>query len=323
MTENIDPVKIEDVAQIYTKLLAEVDRYIVGQDKVVELLFIALLTDGHVLLEGVPGIAKTSLAKTLAQTLNMSFNRIQFTPDLMPSDIIGTMVYNNKINDFEYKKGPVFKQLIVIDEINRAPAKTQSALFEAMQEKQISMEGQTHKLDQPFLVLATQNPIEFEGTYKLPEAQLDRFLFKIEMDYPSKEDETDILSRFHQNKLQFDVSGVKKIITGKKVREMQDLARQIYVKPEIITYIINLVEQTRHHPAFYLGASTRAAMVLLASAKSYALVHQRDFVTPDDIRNLLKPVMGHRLILTPEAEMEGRTLAELFSEINEKVEVPN
>lgn len=300
----------------------EVNKIIVGQEEMVELLIASILANGHVLIEGVPGVAKTLTAKLLAKTLSVDFSRIQFTPDLMPSDIIGTSIYSLKTSEFEFKKGPLFSNIVLIDEINRAPAKTQSALFEAMEERQITVDGKTYKLSPPFIVLATQNPVEQEGTYRLPEAQLDRFLVKIEVDYPSLEEETKLLSEFHARKNTVDIGIVNAIMNASKVEEYRNAVSMIHIEQNLISYIVKVVNQTRSASSIYLGASPRASLAVLSMSKAIAAMHGRDFVNPDDIKRVLPAVLKHRLILTPEKEMEGVTVTEVIKQLIEQVEVP-
>ncbi len=300
----------------------EINKIIVGQEEMLELLIAAILANGHVLIEGVPGVAKTLTAKLLSRTLAVDFSRIQFTPDLMPSDIIGTSVYNLKTTEFEFKRGPLFSNVILIDEINRAPAKTQSALFEAMEERQITVDGKTYQLKPPFIVLATQNPVEQEGTYRLPEAQLDRFLVKIEVDYPSLEDETKLLSDFHLRKNTVDITAINAILNSEKVEEYRNAVNAIHIEQNLIAYIVKVVNQTRNSSALYLGASPRASLAILSMSKAIAAMHGRDFVNPDDIKRVLPAVLKHRIILTPEKEMEGITANEVIKQLIEQVEVP-
>jgi MoxR-like ATPase len=300
----------------------EINKIIVGQEEMVELLIAAILANGHVLIEGVPGVAKTLTAKLLSRTLSVDFSRIQFTPDLMPSDIIGTSIYNLKTTEFEFKKGPLFSNVVLIDEINRAPAKTQSALFEAMEERQITVDGKTYLLKPPFIVLATQNPVEQEGTYRLPEAQLDRFLVKIEVDYPSLEDETKLLSEYHSRKNTVDITVINAILNADKVEEYRNAVNAIHIEQNLIAYIVKVVNQTRNSSALYLGASPRASLAILSMAKAIAAMHGRDFVNPDDIKRVLPAVLKHRIILTPEKEMEGITSNEVIKQLIEQVEVP-
>lgn len=300
----------------------EIGKVIVGQAEMIELLIISILSNGHTLIEGIPGVAKTVTAKLLAKTLNVDFSRIQFTPDLMPSDILGTSIFNVKTNEFEYKKGPIFSNIILIDEINRAPAKTQAALFEVMGERQITMDGTQYIMEAPFLVFATQNPIEQEGTYRLPEAQLDRFLFKINIDYPSLEDEIQILAENHQRKDEFDYNTIIPVLNASEIAKYQSLVKQIIIEDHLITYIASIVNNTRTNANLYLGASPRASIAIMNAAKSNAAIHGRDFVTPDDIKRCAKAVLKHRLVLTPEREMEAFTVEKVIDQILETIEIP-
>lgn len=300
----------------------EIGKVIVGQAEMIELLIISILSNGHTLIEGIPGVAKTVTAKLLAKTLNVDFSRIQFTPDLMPSDILGTSIFNVKTNEFEYKKGPIFSNIILIDEINRAPAKTQAALFEVMGERQITMDGTQYIMEAPFLVFATQNPIEQEGTYRLPEAQLDRFLFKINIDYPSLEDEIQILAENHQRKDEFDYNTIIPVLNASEIAKYQSLVKQIIIEDHLITYIASIVNNTRTNANLYLGASPRASIAIMNAAKSNAAIHGRDFVTPDDIKRCAKAVLKHRLALTPEREMEAFTVEKVIDQILETIEIP-
>lgn len=301
---------------------AELRKVIVGQEKMIDQLLVAFLSNGHILLEGVPGVAKTITAKLLAQTMNIGFSRIQFTPDLMPSDILGTSVFDLKTSEFEFKKGPIFSNLILIDEINRAPAKTQAALFEVMEERQITMDGTTYVLEKPFLVIATQNPIEQEGTYRLPEAQLDRFLFKIVIDYPKLDEEITILQREHSLQNHGKLENVQKIIDASVIEEYQKLVKQIVVEENLLQYIAKIVINTRENAFLYLGASPRASIAILNAAKGYAALRGRDFVTPEDIKDAAIPVLQHRVMVTPEREMEGISSVEIIKQIIEIVEIP-
>ena len=301
---------------------AELNTVIVGQEKMIDQLLVAFLSNGHILLEGVPGVAKTITAKLLAQTMDIGFSRIQFTPDLMPSDILGTSVFDLKTSEFEFKKGPIFSNLILIDEINRAPAKTQAALFEVMEERQITMDGTTYILDKPFLVIATQNPIEQEGTYRLPEAQLDRFLFKIVIDYPKLNEEIIILQREHVLQNQGKLEKIKKIIDAAIIEKYQTLVKQIVVEQNLLEYIAKIVVNTRENAFLYLGASPRASIAILNAAKGFAALRGRDFVTPEDIKEAAVPVLQHRVMVTPEREMEGLSSVEIIKQIIETVEIP-
>lgn len=300
----------------------EIAKYIVGQQQLIDFLLIAILADGHVLIEGVPGVAKTLTAKLLSKSIDAEFRRIQFTPDLMPSDIIGTAIFNTKTSDFEFKKGPLFANVVLTDEINRSPAKTQAALFEAMEERQITADGNTYKLDEPFMVLATQNPIEQEGTYRLPEAQLDRFLFKINVSYPSLEDESSMLENFHKNKHKVDLNIISKVLSKDAIIRLRRVVSEIIVEPHLIKYIAQIVASTRKNPGLFLGASPRASLAILNAAKANACMQGRDFVTPDDIKYVCFPVLRHRVMLTPEKEMEGVQVDTVIQQIIDKVEVP-
>ena len=304
------------------RIKKELETVIVGQHKMIDQLLVAILSNGHILIEGVPGVAKTITAKILAKTLDVNFSRIQFTPDLMPSDILGTSVFDLKRSEFEFKKGPIFSNLILIDEINRAPAKTQAALFEVMEERQITIDGATYKLETPFIVLATQNPIEQEGTYRLPEAQLDRFLFKINIDYPKLDEEVIILQREHLLQNHGKLDAIKTIISGNEIKQYQELVKQIIVEPNLLEYIAKLVVNTRENAFLYLGASPRASIAILNASKGYAAIRGRDFVTPEDIKEAAIPVLQHRVIVTPEREMEGLTSIEIIKQIIENIEIP-
>ena len=279
---------------------------IVGQSSMIDLILTAILADGHVLLEGVPGVAKTLTAKLVARTISVDFSRIQFTPDLMPSDVIGTSVFNAQTTDFEFRRGPVFSNIVlVVDEINRAPAKTQASLFEVMEERQITVDGHTYPMEPPFMVLATQNPIEQEGTYRLPEAQLDRFLFKIEVTYPSLDEETMMLERFHQRKNTVDTSSVKPVISAEQLRGYRQQVSRVHVEEPLIRYVASIVHETRQSPDLYLGASPRASLAILTGAKAYAALHGRDFATPEDMQHVAPSVLIHRVILTPRSRNGG------------------
>ncbi|MCB0668929.1 MAG: MoxR family ATPase [Saprospiraceae bacterium] len=300
----------------------ECHKVLVGQQELIDLLLIAMLADGHILLEGVPGIAKTLSAKVMARVIDTGFSRIQFTPDLMPSDIIGTSIYDLKSSEFVFKKGPIFSNIILIDEINRAPAKTQSALFEVMEEKQITFDGQTLEMEMPFMVIATQNPIEQEGTYRLPEGQLDRFLMKVNLGYPSADDELQILKRFKDQMHRVDLSQVKKVLNRSDLIKMQETLKRIFIEDQMLNYISEIVQETRNHAQIYLGASPRAALAILKSSKVAALIAGRDFVIPDDIQAVMPHVLNHRLILTPVAEMENITTLDIIDDIIRTIEVP-
>lgn len=301
---------------------SEIQKVIVGQDKTIDQIIVSLLANGHILLEGVPGVAKTLSAKLLAQTIDMGFSRIQFTPDLMPSDILGTSIFNMQKSEFEFKKGPIFSNLILIDEINRAPAKTQAALFEVMEERQITIDGHSYKMSEPFIVIATQNPIEQEGTYRLPEAQLDRFLFKINIDYPSLEEEIAIVQREHELLDKKKTTMINKVVTPNEIISFQKLIKEIIVEEKIIEYIAKIVADTRINPLLYLGASPRASIAILNAAKGFAAINNRDFVTPEDVKEAAIPVLKHRIIVSPEREMEGVTANDIINQIIESIDIP-
>jgi MoxR-like ATPase len=305
-----------------TRIKTELHKVVVGQHQMVDLLLAGLFTGGHVLLEGVPGIAKTLTAKMLARTLSVGFSRIQFTPDLMPTDVIGTSVYNMKSSEFTFKRGPVFSNIVLIDEINRSPAKTQAALFEVMEERQITIDGETHKMEYPFLVLATQNPVEQEGTYKLPEAQLDRFVFRVKMHYPSLDDERNILHKF-KNDFAFDTTQqVQAVLHAQDIKACTEIIEKVHIKDELIDYIAKIIHTTRNNGDLFLGASPRASLAILRTSKAIAAMSGRDFVTPDDIQFVAYPVLNHRIILTPEREMEGVETEDVIRQIIQSIEVP-
>lgn len=300
----------------------EIGKVVVGQEKIVDLLLAGIFTGGHILLEGVPGIAKTLTAKLVAKAISVNFSRIQFTPDLMPTDVTGTTVFNMKTSEFTFSKGPIFANLILIDEINRAPAKTQSSLFEVMEERQITMDGTTFIMEYPFLVLATQNPIEQEGTYRLPEAQLDRFLFRLKLGYPSLDQEVEILKRFRNDLNSRILESVQPVITKDDLKECQDLVEKIHIKDEILLYIAQLVDSTRNNGDLVLGASPRASLAIMRASKAIAAMNGRDFVTPDDVQYVAHPVLNHRIMLTAEREMEGVETEDVIKEITERLEIP-
>jgi MoxR-like ATPase len=325
---NLENLKFEnriDLAELQAsvfKIKQQLQKIIVGQKDMMDLLLVALLADGHVLIEGVPGVAKTITAKLLSRTIDVGFSRIQFTPDLMPSDILGTSVFNIKTSEFEFKKGPIFSNMILIDEINRAPAKTQAALFEVMEEKQVTMDGTTYKMEEPFVVLATQNPIEQEGTYRLPEAQLDRFLFKVIVEYPDAEEELEIIMREQALENTTKISKIATVIKGAKIVEFRGLVNQIKIEENLLKYIANVVVNTRSNSFLYLGASPRASIAILSASKAFAAIDGRDFVTPEDIKRATIPVLQHRVIVTPEREMEGLASKQIIEQIIEAVEIP-
>jgi MoxR-like ATPase len=300
----------------------EVGKAVVGQETVIELILAGIFTGGHILLEGVPGIAKTLTAKLMARSLSVSFSRIQFTPDLMPTDVTGTTVFNLKTSEFNFNKGPVFANLVLIDEINRAPAKTQSSLFEVMEEKQITVDGVTYPMDYPFLVIATQNPIEQEGTYRLPEAQLDRFLFRIKLTYPTLAQEVDILKKYREDFSLKVLQTVEAVINKTELKRCQELIEKIHIKDDIIEYIAKLIDKTRNNGELMLGASPRASLAILRASKAIAAMSGRDFVTPDDVKFVAGPVLNHRIILTAEREMEGVEAEDIIKEIAAGIEIP-
>jgi len=314
MPSTISPDRVQRVSQLARAITDEVGRAFIGSPTITESLLVALLARGHVLIEGYPGVAKTTLVKAFSGTLGCHFRRIQFTPDLLPSDITGTYILDMRTNTFVLREGPVFTHVLLGDEINRAPAKTQSALLEAMQEHQVTIEGETRTLAEPFIVLATQNPIEQEGTYPLPEAQVDRFLIKLRMGYPSSADEKRMLNTYDR-----PPPPVRAVVGPSDVLEMQSLTQEVYVAEELIDYVIGLVSFTRAHAKIYLGASPRAGLALSHASKALALLKGRDYVLPDDIRQLAPLVLGHRILLTPEAELEGGAGSAIVAEALEKV----
>ena len=314
-------IPLEELRDNVAALKAELAKVIVGQHEFIELLIVALLSDGHVLIEGVPGIAKTVTAKLFAKTLNTNFSRIQFTPDLMPSDVLGTSVLNMKTSDFEFKHGPIFSNIILIDEINRAPAKTQAALFEVMEERQITIDGHRYELEKPFMVLATQNPIEQEGTYALPEAQLDRFLFKIKVNYPDLEDEIQIL-KSQSERTGSQAETINSLLSPEQLQQYREQTRKILVEEKILNYIAQITVKSRTHPHLYLGGSPRASLSIMNAAKAFAAIAGRDFVTPEDVKRSVTPVLRHRVILSPEREMEGMTPETVIDMLVQSVEVP-
>ncbi len=314
-----------DITPFMAKMKAvqdEADKVLIGQDELIELILIGIVSGGHILLEGVPGIAKTLSAKVISKTLDTAFTRIQFTPDLMPSDIIGTSVFDLKSSEFSYIKGPVFSNVVLIDEINRAPAKTQSALFEVMEEKQITFEGTTYPMEFPFFVIATQNPIEQEGTYRLPEAQLDRFLMRIKLDYPSLQEEISILQRFKSDDQKDLTDTIQKVLDPEELRRLIQITKEIYVSDQMLTYAAQIVHETRNHAKIYLGGSPRASLAIISTSKVAAILGGRDFVTPDDIKYVTPHILNHRILLTPEAEMEGLNEDLCIKDILDNIEVP-
>lgn len=324
MEENFFQQRIDlsGLNRAVVEIRREIGQVIIGQHNMVDLLLIGLLCDGHILIEGVPGVAKTLTAKLMARIIDVDFSRLQFTPDLMPSDVVGTSVFNPKEGDFKFKAGPVFSNIVLIDEINRAPAKTQAALFEVMEERQVTVDGYTHIMRSPFIVLATQNPIEQEGTYRLPEAQLDRFLFKIEVNYPTLQEEIQILNNQHGKSQAQMLEGVRKILNPADIQHYRNLVQEVIVEPKLLEFIARIVNETRNNPALYLGASPRASLSILRAARANAAMRGRDFVTPEDIVQMAPHVLRHRIIVTPEKEMEGITADDLIEVILKSIEIP-
>jgi MoxR-like ATPase len=300
----------------------QIKKIIVGQDEMVRLIIAALLADGHVLIEGVPGVAKTLTAKLVARSLAVNFSRIQFTPDLMPSDVLGTPVFNPREAIFDFKKGPLFSNIVLIDEINRAPAKTQAALFEVMEEKQITVDGKTYPMQAPFMVLATQNPIEQEGTYRLPEAQLDRFLFKVVVPYPTEAEEFSILNQFHNMGNTDVLSAIDSVLHGDQIINIRKQVKTLVIEEKLLQFIARLTHQTRNHKSIYLGASPRASLAVMNASKAMAAINGRDFVTPEDILDVIPPVLRHRIILTPDKEMEGISEDAVLKQIIQSMDIP-
>ncbi len=318
----VSKAEIDFVNEVYEKTRNEIHKVIIGNDNLIQLMLAAMFSGGHILLEGVPGVAKTLMAKLISQCMHIDFRRIQFTPDLLPSDLIGVTLFNMQKTEFTFKKGPIFSNLVLIDEINRSPAKTQAALFEAMEEKQVTVDGETYELGRPFFVIATQNPIEQEGTYKLPEAQLDRFLFKLHVPYPDLKNEVSILQRFKNDFAQKRVEQVHAVTKSADIDRCMDVIERVHIKDELITYIATIVHQTRNNGNLFIGASPRASMAILKTSKAIAALRGRDFVTPDDIQTVCYPVLSHRIILSPEKEMEGVTVENVIREMVKNTEVP-
>lgn len=319
---NQERIALAEFTKRISLLRDSVSKVIVGQQETVDLVLTAVIAGGHVLIEGVPGVAKTLLARLLARLIDCDFSRIQFTPDLMPSDILGTTVFNMKTQEFDFHPGPVFSEIVLVDEVNRAPAKTQAALFEVMEERQVTIDGTTHRMGDIYTILATQNPVEQEGTYKLPEAQTDRFLMKITMGYPTLDEEVTILERHHANRSLVKLDEIQPVITRQQLADFRSLQNEVFVEPSLLHYIAEIVQQTRQSKVVFLGASPRAAVAMLNASKAYALLQGRDFVTPDDIQFVTPSILQHRLILTAEAEMEGHTPLKVASRLMDRVEVP-
>lgn len=322
MEETVERLDFSGFTEKVSRIRSAMSSVIVGQERTVDLLLTAILAKGHVLIEGVPGIAKTLMAKLMSRLIDAQFSRIQFTPDLMPSDVLGTSVFNMKTSDFEFHKGPVFADIVLVDEINRAPAKTQSALFEVMEERQATIDGTTYKMSPLYTILATQNPVEQEGTYKLPEAQLDRFLMKITMQYPTLDEEVKILERHHANARLASLEAIQPVLTTQELMQLTDYMNRVYIESTLLRYIAMIIHRTRTSKAVYLGASPRAAVSLMQASKAFALLQGRDFITPEDVKFIAPSVLRHRLMLTAEAEMEGHTPTKIVQRLIEKVEVP-
>jgi MoxR-like ATPase len=324
MEDNIFEQRIDlhHVQHAILNLNNEIRKVIVGQDDMVRMLIAAILADGHVIIEGAPGVAKTMTARLVAKSIDVNFSRIQFTPDLMPSDVLGTSIFNPKDQNFEFKPGPIFSNIVLIDEINRSPAKTQAALFEVMEERQVTMDGKTYKMAAPFMVIATQNPIEYEGTYRLPEAQLDRFLFKINVPYPTVEQETNILSNFNKLGNNNVFAEINKVLSSNEIEQIRNTVKQIIIDDKLIKFITSITTTTRNYKSIYLGASPRASIALMNASKAIAAMNGRDFVTPEDVVYVAPYVLRHRIILTPEKEMEGITANEVIKQIIQQLEIP-
>lgn len=316
-----DP-ELQKVKEKTQQIRSSMAKYVIGQTEMIDLLLISILSNGHTLLEGVPGIAKTLSSKVLAKMLKTEFSRIQFTPDLMPSDVLGTSIFDMKKSEFKFQKGPIFSNIVLIDEINRAPAKTQAALFEVMEERQITYDGQVYQMDFPFLVIATQNPVEQEGTYNLPEAQLDRFLFKIKLSYPSLDEEFGILERYRNLIASPNLDGIEPLISTQELKDVQKIVEKVTIADSLLKYISQITHKTRNHARLYLGASPRSSLALVKTSKARAALQGRSFVLPDDVQKLAEPVLNHRLVLSPEAEIEGQNTEDLIKEIITSIEVP-
>ena len=323
MEENkAERTDLQDFSEKITQLKKAIGNVIVGQQEAVDLLLTAILADGHVLIEGVPGVAKTLLARLVSRLIDARFSRIQFTPDLMPSDVLGTTVFNMKTSEFDFHQGPVFAEMVLVDEINRAPAKTQAALFEVMEERQVTIDGVSHRMNDLYTIIATQNPVEQEGTYRLPEAQLDRFLFKIRMSYPTLEEEVSVLQHHQENRKLVKLDDIQPLLSVRELLNMRQQLQEVYIEDSLLRYIASIVQQTRMSKAVYLGSSPRAAVAMLNASKAYAMLSGRDFVTPEDIKFVTPNILQHRLLLTAEAEMEGYTALKVAQKLIDKVEVP-
>ena len=307
------------IAEAAQKLRQNIQKVIVGKDEVIDIALIAMLCEGHLLLEDVPGTGKTTLAKTIAASLGCSFRRVQFTPDLLPSDVTGIYYYNQKSQEFEFRPGPIFTQILLADEINRATPRTQSSLLEAMQERQVTVDIETHRLERPFLVLATQNPVELEGTFPLPEAQLDRFIMKLSLGYPEEEEEFAILSRFAR---QDPLETLEQVVSPEEIIKMQDMVREIRVEESVQRYIVGVCRATREHDDIELGASPRATMALYRTCQALAAINGRDFVLPDDVKQMAPHVLTHRLMVNPQTRLRGRKPEEIIRDVVETVPVP-
>ncbi|MBE0686485.1 MAG: MoxR family ATPase [Anaerolineaceae bacterium] len=315
----MESVVINDVKDFYERLLNNLKGVIIGKDEVLDLVVITLLSQGHLLIDDVPGVGKTMLAKSLAKSLGCSFNRIQFTPDMLPSDVTGVSIYNQNSRDFEFRPGPIISQIVLADEINRATPKTQSALLESMEERQVTVDGLTHHIPQPFMVLATQNPIEYEGTFPLPEAQLDRFLMRIRIGYPSFANEIEILEL---QQLKHPIEDIKTVISSKEIIDMQNAIKHVYVSSAVKRYIVELTRATRDHNDVYLGASPRGSLGLFRVSQAKAASVGRDFVLPDDVKGLAKFVLGHRMVINPSARLKNLTYDQIIGEVLLQVSVP-
>ncbi|PKM93643.1 MAG: magnesium chelatase [Firmicutes bacterium HGW-Firmicutes-1] len=323
--EDVREMDIQNVKKIYDEVRNEVKKVIIEQDKMIEYAIISFFCGGHILIEGVPGLGKTLFIKALTDSMNMSSNRIQFTPDMMPADVVGTKIYNMQSQTFELRKGPIFANLILADEINRTPPKTQAGLLEAMQEESVSIDGVTMELPQPFMVMATQNPIEFEGTYSLPEALIDRFLFKIQIDYPSLGGEVELLKRMndiHTRKLDSKNCGVQSVCREADILAVRNTISEIKLETSLYNYIVEIVRATRNHKVIEIGSSPRGGIAIMNAAKAYAAIQGREFVLPEDIKEVAIPALNHRIILIPEAELEGIRVQNVLTEILNTVKVP-